>query len=424
TTVNVFGPEFQRLISTPPTESPAQGEPRPEIRVAPGQILRVSCLLRPGQGGGAAAGWGGPLRPAAPGHSAPLGSAAWAPGRGGARSPPGPETTRTRRSGRPLGPGAPHRGPAAAASREPPPRVHTSPHRQASGSREPRCPPGVAGPGRKPSAPAPLAWDSPAPWPRSPRSGCDFTRVPSEEGKRAGWRRLLAPGPSAAHQETGSCSPRRCPSRCEYPGEGGPRSPNWTSRDRLSGEIPDRSERERGRDLPARSGLGRARPCPPGRLPPQSPRTPLNPLCSPAPDWFFWFSLPPWDALGDPMTSLADGDFPGERPPLLLRGSPSPAWARAAASRPPPAPVTRRRPGADSRPRGSRPGGWRPAGGGLEVRGWRGGERGAAERCLSPPEEGLHRNIFGDCGTSLGQVVSWTLKLPGARSNLEGLPAS
>lgn len=42
---------------------------------------------------------------------------------------------------------------------------------------------------------------------------------------------------------------------------------------------------------------------------------------------------------------------------------------------------------------------------------------------LSPPEEGLHRNIFGDRGTSLGQVVSWTLKLPGARSNLEGLLA-
>lgn len=48
---------------------------------------------------------------------------------------------------------------------------------------------------------------------------------------------------------------------------------------------------------------------------------------------------------------------------------------------------------------------------------------GAAERCLSPPEEGLRQNIFGDSGTSPGQVVSWTVKLPGAWSNLEGLLA-
>lgn len=55
------------------------------------------------------------------------------------------------------------------------------------------------------------------------------------------------------------------------------------------------------------------------------------------------------------------------------------------------------------------------------MRGWRGGERGAGKRCLSPPDEGLRQNIFSDCGTSLGQVMSWTLKLPGARRNLEGL---
>lgn len=55
------------------------------------------------------------------------------------------------------------------------------------------------------------------------------------------------------------------------------------------------------------------------------------------------------------------------------------------------------------------------------MRGWRAGERGAAARCLSPAEEGLRRNIFGDCGTSICQVVSWTLELPGAPSNLEGL---
>lgn len=72
------------------------------------------------------------------------------------------------------------------------------------------------------------------------------------------------------------------------------------------GEIPDPSERERGRGFPARSGRAGARPCPSGRLPARSPREPLNPLRSPAPDWFFWFSLPPWDALGDPMTSLAE----------------------------------------------------------------------------------------------------------------------
>lgn len=57
------------------------------------------------------------------------------------------------------------------------------------------------------------------------------------------------------------------------------------------------------------------------------------------------------------------------------------------------------------------------------MRGWRGGERGAAECSLSRPEEGLHKNIFGDRGTSLCQVQSWTLRLPGAWSNLEGLLA-
>lgn len=103
TTVNVFGSEFQRLISTPPTESPAQGEPRPEIRVAPGQILRVSCLLCPGQGGGAAAGWGGRLGPAAPGHSAPLGSPGGAArGPRPVRRPPGGGTRGIRSARRPL----------------------------------------------------------------------------------------------------------------------------------------------------------------------------------------------------------------------------------------------------------------------------------------------------------------------------------
>lgn len=61
------------------------------------------------------------------------------------------------------------------------------------------------------------------------------------------------------------------------------------------------------------------------------------------------------------------------------------------------------------------------------MRGWRAGERGAAVRCLSPVEEGLlkkrkkkekeeKKDIFGDCGTSICQVESWTLKLAGARA--------
>lgn len=69
------------------------------------------------------------------------------------------------------------------------------------------------------------------------------------------------------------------------------------------------------------------------------------------------------------------------------------------------------------------------------MRGWRAGERGAAVRCLSPVEEGLRKkrkkkgkkkkkkDIFGDCGTSLCQVESWTLKLAGSPSNLKGLLA-
>lgn len=66
------------------------------------------------------------------------------------------------------------------------------------------------------------------------------------------------------------------------------------------------------------------------------------------------------------------------------------------------------------------------------MRGWRAGERGAAVRCLSPVEEGLRKkrkkkekekkkkDIFGDCGTSICQVESWTLKLARSPSNLKG----
>lgn len=139
--MNVFGPEFQRLISTPPTESPAQGEPRPEIRVAPGQILRVSCLLRPGQGGGAAAGWGGRLGPAAPGHPAPLGRSG---AQEGLRAVPAGSGDHPEEA---LGASARPDGLSRLSGRRglpgtSPSRVYTSPHGQASGSREPRCPPG------------------------------------------------------------------------------------------------------------------------------------------------------------------------------------------------------------------------------------------------------------------------------------------
>lgn len=160
-------------------------------------------------------GWGGPFGPAAPGAfgSARLGQAAPTPRRGGARS---------RLAGRPPGGGAPGAGPAwlpLAALRPPRPpgnlprgftRVHTS-RVTARGS------PGVSrvspGRGGSPELRPPLTWDSPAPWPGSPRAGCDFIPVPSEE---RGASELEAasgspPGPSAAHQETGSCFSRRCP---------------------------------------------------------------------------------------------------------------------------------------------------------------------------------------------------------------------
>lgn len=94
---------------------------------------------------------------------------------------------------------------------------------------------------------------------------------------------------------------------------------------------------------------------------------------------------------------LLSGDFPGERPPLP-RGSPSAARARAAASRPPPAPVTRPQPRFDSRPRGLAA--RRRAAGGGRAGGEGGGEQASGSRgalCL-PPEEGLRRNISADRG--------------------------
>lgn len=114
---------------------------------------------------------------------------------------------------------------------EPPPRVHSSPHRQGNGLREPRCPPGVAPPGRKPRASAPTRLGFSAPRPRSPRAGCDFNSGPFRvEGSAQAKGGSSPRGSSAAHQETGSCSSRRCPHLFEFPGEGGPRSQGWGPR--------------------------------------------------------------------------------------------------------------------------------------------------------------------------------------------------
>lgn len=51
-----------------------------------------------------------------------------------------------------------------------------------------------------------------------------------------------------------------------------------TSRDRLSVEFPDPIKRERGPDLPARSGRSGARSRPPSRLPPPLPLAPHIPF--------------------------------------------------------------------------------------------------------------------------------------------------
>lgn len=111
----------------------------------------------------------------------------------------------------------------AATSWEPPLRVHTSPHTLGNGPREPRCPPGVAGLGRKPESRPLLAWDSlPLPQPRPALPGLGVISVPSREPEARSWRWQLAPlAPSSVPQEAGSCSPRRCPSLFEYPDEGG-----------------------------------------------------------------------------------------------------------------------------------------------------------------------------------------------------------
>ncbi|XP_064147646.1 uncharacterized protein LOC135232453 [Loxodonta africana] len=85
-----------------------------------------------------------------------------------------------------------------------------------------------------------------------------------------------------------------------------------TSRDRLSREFPVCSERSAAAISPPGPALATA-------SLPRSPARSTSLACSPAPDWFFWFSLPPWDALGDPMTSLAESlPLPPPSPPLPL----------------------------------------------------------------------------------------------------------
>lgn len=167
-------------------ESPAQGEPRPEIRVAPGQILRL-LFTPPRAGRRRGRGWGGPLGSPAPGAlcSARLGWAALTPVKGGARSLPGGKTTRRRHSGR-----QPCLAASLASPGPPRPpgnlprgftRVHTCMVTARGSPGVPRVSPGQRG---SPELRPPLAWDSPAPRLCSPRAGCDFTRVPAERGAR------------------------------------------------------------------------------------------------------------------------------------------------------------------------------------------------------------------------------------------------
>lgn len=164
----------------------------------------------------------GPEVPAAL-DSARLCAPARAPGRGGARSPPGGGTTRRKRSGRPPGPEATRRGLRGTS----PEGAHESTH---AGGRLKGAPvsSGCRRVGEEAQSPGPHSPGIPrSPGPALPaRAAISLASLP-RRGKRAGWRQPLAPGPGAAHQETGSCSPRRCPSQFEYPREGGPRAQSW-----------------------------------------------------------------------------------------------------------------------------------------------------------------------------------------------------
>lgn len=158
------------------------------------------------------------------GHWALLGSARLfgCPG-GAARCP--------RRVGGPLGGGAPVL--AGPCSRSPRPqgnlprgctRVHTRRVTAGGSPGVPRVSPGREGsPGPGPHSPGiPLP-----PGPALPAlSAISLASLP-RRAKRAGWRQPLAPGPSAAHQETGSCSPRHSASQFEHPRGGGPLARSW-----------------------------------------------------------------------------------------------------------------------------------------------------------------------------------------------------
>lgn len=162
----------------------------------------VSCLLRPRLGGGTDKGWGegatargglGRLVPTA--WAKQLGCPGWV-ARGRAPRLAHPKQT--------LRATAPPRSlclrSGAATSWGPPPRVHTSPHTLGNGPREPRCPPGVAGLGRKPESRPLLAWDSlpTSPTPRPALPGLGVISVPTKETEARNWRWQLAPFPRAA----------------------------------------------------------------------------------------------------------------------------------------------------------------------------------------------------------------------------------
>lgn len=191
--MNVSGPEFQRLISTPPTESPAQGEPRPEIRVAPGQILRVSCLLRPGQGVRSAPRPLTAVRPPRPPGNLPQGCTRVHTGRLAARGSPGVPRVSPGRGGSPAprphspgippppGPALPALGVISLAS------LRRKGSAQAGGGCSPQVP---ARPTRKPAA-APRAaaqadLNTPARAGRVPRTGCAQGALKSDPGEGNG----------------------------------------------------------------------------------------------------------------------------------------------------------------------------------------------------------------------------------------------
>lgn len=149
------------------------------------------------------------------GHWAPLAGARWLrnPGTGArcpswARRPPrggAPEAGAALQPLTALAPRAPGNLPRGCT------RVHT---RRVASRGSPGVPRVLPGRGRKPESWPPLAWDSLAPplFLRPALSGLEVISLLSfpRRGARS-WRWQLARGPRAAHRESGSCSPHRCP---------------------------------------------------------------------------------------------------------------------------------------------------------------------------------------------------------------------